>query len=439
MWYHIKRNLLFRVRRERGGTMLNKLRWKFTAILTVLLGLALGAALLVQTASNIGQYREETERVLTAALDRTQSALDPLRRPAEGFAQDRELYTTIPAFCAVADWEGRVLLALSFNASVDEADVTRAVAEALAAGTDGGRLKGQNLRFRTERRGTWLAIAFADLGWERDNQRRLVISAALVWVLALAGFFAVSAALARWLVRPVEEGWKRQQQFVADASHELKTPLTVLLADADILLGHPGDTVASQRRWVEHIRDEGVRMKELVQDLLLLARGDAAGDVRPQGRADLSELCGDCVMSFEPVAFEAGLTLCSDLAPGVAVPGNVEELRRLCAILLDNACKYCGPGGTVTVTLAAGDKALLTVHNTGEPIPAEAQPHLFERFYRADAARTREQGGSGLGLAIAAAIVERHRGKISLRSSREEGTAFTVALPLGEKKTAPPV
>ena len=86
--------------------MLNKLRWKFTAILTVLLGLALGAALLVQTASNIGQYREETERVLTAALDRTQSALDPLRRPAEGFAQDRELYTTIPAFCAVADWEG---------------------------------------------------------------------------------------------------------------------------------------------------------------------------------------------------------------------------------------------------------------------------------------------------------------------------------------------
>lgn len=411
--------------------MLNKLRWKFAAILMTLLGLALGAALAVQTVSSLRQYREGTERVLTAALDRTQSALDPLHRPAEGFAQDGELYTTIPAFCAVVDREGRVVLALSFNASVDEEDVTRAAAEALAAGTDSGRLKEQNLRFRVERRGIWLEIAFADLSWEQSAAGRQVLTALLVLGAALAGFFVVSAALARWLVRPVEESWRQQQQFVADASHELKTPLTVLLADADILLSHPDDTVGSQRRWVEHIREEGLRMKGLVEDLLFLARGDAAGQVRPQGRADLSQLCGECVMSFEPVAFEAGLTLDSDLAPGVTVPGGGEELRRLCAILLDNACKYCEPGGTVTVTLAVGDRAVLTVHNTGEPIPAQAQPHLFERFYRADAARTREKGGSGLGLAIAAAIVERHRGKITVHSAPGEGTAFTVTLPLG--------
>ncbi len=411
--------------------MLNKLRWKFVAILMTLLGLALGAALAVQTVSSLRQYREETDRVLTAALDRTQSTLDPLHRPVEGFAQDGELYTTIPAFCAVLDREGRVVLALSFNAWVDEEDVTRAAAEALAAGTDSGQLREQNLRFRMERRGLWLEIAFADLSWEQSAGGRQVLTALLVLGAALAGFFVVSAALARWLVRPVEESWRQQQQFVADASHELKTPLTVLLADADILLSHPGDTVGSRRRWVEHIRDEGLRMKGLVEDLLFLARGDAAGQARPQGRADLSQLCGECVMSFEPVAFEAGLTLDSELAPGVTVHGGGEELRRLCAILLDNACKYCEPGGAVTVTLAAGDKAVLTVHNTGEPIPAQAQPHLFERFYRADAARTREKGGSGLGLAIAAAIVERHRGKITVHSAEGEGTAFTVTLPLG--------
>ena len=136
-------------------------------------------------------------------------------------------------------------------------------------------------------------------------------------------------------------------------------------------------------------------------------------------------------MSFEPVAFEAGLTLDSGLAPGVTVTGSGEELRRLVAILLDNACKYCEPGGTVTVTLAAGERAALTVHNTGEPIPEEAQAHLFERFYRADAARNRAQGGYGLGLAIAAAIAERHRGKITVRSVKGEGTAFTVTLPMG--------
>ena len=409
--------------------MLNKLRWKFVAILMPLLGLSLGAALAVQTVSSLRQYREESDRVLTAAMDRTQSTLDPMHRPVESFAQDGELYTTIPAFCAVVDQEGRIVLALSFNASVDEKDVARAAAEALAFGADSGRLKEQNLRFQVERWGMWLKIAFADLSWEQSAAGRQVLTAVLVLAAALAGFFVVSAALARRLVRPVEESWKRQQQFVADASHELKTPLTVLLADADILLSHPDDTVDSQRRWVEHIRDEGLRMKGLVEDLLFLAQGDAAGPAKPQGSADLSELCGECVMSFEPVAFEAGLTLDSELAPGVTVPGGGEELRRLCAILLDNACKYCEPGGAVTVTLAAGDKAVLTVHNTGEPIPAQAQPHLFERFYRADAARTREKGGSGLGLAIAAAIVERRRGKITVRSAAGEGTAFTVSLP----------
>lgn len=135
-------------------------------------------------------------------------------------------------------------------------------------------------------------------------------------------------------------------------------------------------------------------------------------------------------MSFEPLAFEAGLVLESSVAPGVGVTGDGEELRRLCAILLDNACKYCGPGGTVRVTLEGGGEAALTVHNTGEPIPAEDQAHLFERFYRADAARSRQAGGAGLGLSIAAAIAERCRGRITVHSAQGEGTAFTAVLPL---------
>ena len=117
-------------------------------------------------------------------------------------------------------------------------------------------------------------------------------------------------------------------------------------------------------------------------------------------------------MSFEPLAFEAGLVLESSVVPGVGVTGDGEELRRLCAILLDNACKYCGPGGTVRVTLEGGGEAALTVHNTGEPIPAEDQAHLFERFYRADAARGREKGGYGLGLSIARLLTERMGGTI---------------------------
>ncbi len=408
--------------------MLKKLRWKFILIITALLAGMLAAALAVQTVSAARQYREETERVLQAVLDRGEAALDPLR-PFGGQGQDDELRTGLPAFYAVADRWGRVGLALGFNAVLDEETVVRAVEEALAAGRESGRLEELGLRFLIRSGGNRLELAFAGMDWERGAVRRQALAAALILAAALPGFFVVSVLLSRWLVRPVEESWRRQQQFVADASHELKTPLTVLLADADILLGHPDDTIRSQSRWVEHLRDEGLRMKGLVEDLLFLARGDAGDRERPRGRVELSQVCEGCVMSFEPLAFEAGLVLESSVAPGVGVTGDGEELRRLCAILLDNACKYCGPGGTVRVTLEGGGEAALTVHNTGEPIPAEDQAHLFERFYRADAARGREKGGYGLGLSIAAAIVERHGGKIAVRSTAGEGTAFTVILP----------
>lgn len=409
--------------------MLKKLRWKFILIITALLAGMLAAALAVQTVSAARQYREETERVLRAVLDQGEAALDPLRPFGGGLGQDDELRTGLPAFYAVADRWGRVGLVLGFNAVLDEETVVRAVEEALAAGRESGRLEGLGLRFLIRSGGNRLELAFAGMDWERGAVRRQALAAAMILAAALPGFFVVSVLLSRWLVRPVEESWRRQQQFVADASHELKTPLTVLLADADILLGHPDDTIRSQSRWVEHLRDEGLRMKGLVEDLLFLARGDAGDRERPRGRVELSQVCEGCVMSFEPLAFEAGLVLESSVAPGVGVTGDGEELRRLCAILLDNACKYCGPGGTVRVTLKGGGEAALTVHNTGEPIPAEDQAHLFERFYRADAARGREKGGYGLGLSIAAAIVERHGGKIAVRSTVGEGTAFTVILP----------
>ena len=407
--------------------MLERLRWKFVLIIMALLSAVLGAALTVQTVSAVRQYQEETERMLHWVLQQGESVLDPLRPPVGGgWVQDEGSHTAIPAFCAVVDGSGRVVLALTYNASLPEDALAQAVEAALASGTDSGRLRGQDLRFLIRSRGGWLELAFADLTWEQAAVRRQAVTALLVLATALAGFFVVSCLLSHWLVRPVEESWQRQRQFVADASHELKTPLTVLLADVDILLDHPDDPIRTQRQWVEHIRSEGQRMNGLVQDLLFLARGDAAGKERPKGDADLSEICESCVMSFEPVAFEAGLALESDIAPGVTVTGNEEELRRLTVILLDNACKYCVPGGTVTVTLDTRERTTLTVHDTGGPIPAEAQPHLFERFYRADAARSRDQGGCGLGLSIAAAIVERHRGKIAVHSAQGEGTAFTV-------------
>ena len=172
-------------------------------------------------------------------------------------------------------------------------------------------------------------------------------------------------------------------------------------------------------------------MKGLVEDLLFLAKSDAQRASRARLPVDLSGLVTGCLLPFEPVAFEAGVALDSQITPDLELLGDPEQLRRLVAILVDNAVKYAGPRGSASLILRPqGDEAVLSVHNTGEAIPPEHLPRLFERFYRTDSDRARSQGGYGLGLSIAKSIADGHRGRISVSSSAISGTLFTVRLPL---------
>ena len=171
-------------------------------------------------------------------------------------------------------------------------------------------------------------------------------------------------------------------------------------------------------------------MRGLVEDMLFLAKNDAARAPLHPAELSMSELTMGCLLPFESVAFEAGVTLESRIEPGLSLRGDEAQLRRLVMILLDNAVKYAGEGGNVELTLSRqGDRLKLWVRNTGEPIPPEHLPHLFERFYRADSSRSRERGGYGLGLAIAQTIVDSHGGRLSVTSSAETGTCFTALLP----------
>ena len=315
--------------------------------------------------------------------------------------------------------------------AVSDEVASQAVQEVLSSGSGQGVLHGLSLRFQVEHgSGGASRIAFADCSWESASLRNLVLTCLLVWALAMVGFFFISLFLASLAVRPVEKAWKQQRQFVADASHELKTPLTVILANTGIVLSHKENTVSSQAKWLEYTREEAAQMKGLVDDLLFLAKSDDARRTTRPLEVSLSELALGCLLPFESVAFEAGVSLESAIAPGVSVLGDEGQLRRLVMILLDNAVKYAGSGGRAALTLVRQqDKVRLTVHNTGAPIPAEHLPHLFERFYRVDAARDRAQGGYGLGLAIAKSVAETHHGKITVSSSAGTGTCFTVVLP----------
>ena len=172
-----------------------------------------------------------------------------------------------------------------------------AVEQAQSSGASQGVLRELRLRFLVERRPDGeLRIAFADLGWETASLRNLSLLSLLVWALAMVGLFFVSLVLSSVALRPAERAWQQQRQFVADASHELKTPLTVITANTELLLSHPEDTVAAQSKWLEYTHDEAEQMKELVDDLLFLAKSDAARQPAARAETAMNEVALDCLL-----------------------------------------------------------------------------------------------------------------------------------------------
>ena len=415
--------------------MIRKLRRKFILINLLLVGLVLTVVFVLLVASNARRLCDQSDAAMRMALNwqdgespRFEIGSPP---PDRVHQDDGGRFSMVPVF--VVTIEDGIVTSVNDGGQVEVSEETAELAAELALdiGTERGVLNTLHLRFlREERPDGTIQIAFADQSWESTSLRTLILSCLLIWLLAMTAFFFVGLFLSGLALRPAEKAWKQQRQFVADASHELKTPLTVILANTGIVLAHPEDSVSVQSKWLEYTQEEARQMKGLVEDLLFLAKSDAARQEIRTSEVDLSELIQGCLLPFEPVAFEAGVQLEARVGPGLTLTGDAGQLRRLVRILLDNAVKYAGEGGAVEVTLARQqDKLRLTVRNTGEPIPPEHLPHLFERFYRADAARDRAQGGYGLGLAIAKAITEHHRGKISVTSSSESGTIFTVILP----------
>lgn len=285
--------------------------------------------------------------------------------------------------------------------------------------------------------GYYVAYADASSTHEWEN---LAITLIGVGVIALAVFFLINIFFSRWALRPVATAMKQQQQFTADASHELKTPLTVILANMAILESQPDASISEQMQWVESTQTEAERMQLLVNDMLSLAKPKTGNQPEyAMERCDLSDVVEGEVLQFESVAFERGVVIESDIREGLFVIGNKEKLGRMTATLIDNACKYVGEDGVVDVKLSGKPAyskkpsvVVLTVHNDGNPIPTEDLPHIFDRFYRADKARTSSKGGYGLGLAIGRDIAREHAGDITVTSSEEEGTTFTVTLPISE-------
>ncbi len=313
-----------------------------------------------------------------------------------------------------------------FSEFMDGQTLQKIMTQALSENQRDGFLKEYDLRYMAEPMPGGIKVTFYDTSFQREMLGNLMETFVIIGVLAFFGFLFLSWALARWAVRPVERAWQQQRQFVADASHELKTPLTVVLTNGELLQGECDG--AERQRLAGNILTMSRRMRALVEDMLQLARADNGQNKGTFEPVDFSRLIQDAALLFEPVYFEEGRILESEIAPGVRVRGIRQELQQLLEILLDNGRKYSAPGGTSRLSLSIqGKKAVLRMFTPGTPLTAQQCRDVFRRFYRVDEART--DGSSGLGLSIAQRITENHKARLTA-SPAEGGNVFTFVVPV---------
>jgi len=399
--------------------LLRKLQLKFVAISMALVTAVLAVVFVSLYLSMERSVEELSREVLYRVAQET--GRDGFARP--GIGQE----TLLPYF-TVEVWGNRAYVTGGTYADLEDTAELEAILNECARREAGeGVLEAYRLRYLRQNMGLYQKMAFVDMSMETHILREMMGPYLAIASAAFALLLLASILLSRWAVRPVDKAWRAQRQFLSDASHELKTPLTVILSNAELLGSAPLEDRSA--RWADNIRSEAVQMKGLVEEMLTLARADNM--VRPAEKVpvSLSDTAMDAVLAFEPVAFEAGKPLEYYIEPDLTLLGEADKLRRLVSILLDNAIKYGAQGGTIHLTLQKADRqARLVVSNPGDPIPAEHLPHLFERFYRSDVSRG-EKSGFGLGLAIAESIAREHKAAIRAESD-PFSTRFTVTFPL---------
>ena len=271
------------------------------------------------------------------------------------------------------------------------------------------------------------SIILLDRTLEINTINRLLFIFLFIAGAGLILIFLISVLLANWTIKPVEKAWTQQKEFIANASHELKTPLTVISANTDVVLSSPDDTVKNQRKWLNYIKNETDRMSKLVNSLLYIAKYDANRIELVYSKIDLSDLLSSICLQYEPLVYEKAKNLFTDIDANIEINADMDKIKQVINILMDNALKYSLENGFIKVSLKSPKPSTvcMTISNNSLNIDEESIEKLFDRFYRVDDSRNRKTGGSGLGLNIAKTIVESHKGTIRA-INKNNITAFIV-------------
>ena len=282
----------------------------------------------------------------------------------------------------------------------------------------------QDMMYEITQDDMFTVVVVADISADIAFLTSLFRMSVAITVASLLIVFIFSYYLSRWAIKPVKTALENQRRFISDASHELKTPLAVISANADVLESEIGSN-----KWLSNIKNQADDMSSLVFDLLDLAKIDETADEIVLSEFDLSNVVLSKSLEFECTAFESGKTFEQNITDGLKYKGNEEAIKHLVTILIDNAIKHSDEKGIIRVTLtSSGSKKILQVYNTGNGIRNSEKDRIFDRFYRSDESRSKSTGGYGLGLSIAKAITDAHGGTITVDSQEGRWISFTVVL-----------
>lgn len=418
--------------------MIAKLRKKFILVIMLCvmstISIALGSLFVI----NYISYKRNVNNFLERELD-MYSGFREERLPDKNQREDNDIFSFnmfddkpmhfLPSVCITLDYSGSVIESKINYLELSDEDIDKLANTIVTSKQKRGSVSSFGLEYLSITEDNYTYIVAADNSFESSNILNLFILCVISFMISFFVFFAISVMLSTWILKPVEKSWQQQNRFVSDASHELRTPITVILANLNILSSKKDDLIKTQYQWIDNTKEEANRMKQLVDELLFLARSDDRQNKLVFSKIDLSELLLSRMLSFEALAFEKGIRLDYEIADGLYIIGHEGNVKQLISILLDNAMKYCGDKGSVYLkAYTAKDKTYILVQNSGDPIDVEELKHIFERFYRTDKSRARTEGGYGLGLAIAKTIVDSMHGKISVLSDKENGTVFKLEL-----------
>ncbi len=362
---------------------------------------------------------DDEDRLAFDGGQETPGVLPPV---SDGGPEEEPLFQLSTFYSVLYSADGEVLhVDTGQNGLYSVPELTGIADGILETGNSAGRY--ETLKFQVADKDGCTLVAFIDDTVSSDAFTSLIWHMLIAGGIAFVLLFFMAILLAHWIVKPLEENDRRQKQFVSDAGHELKTPVSVISTNAELLSRQVGPN-----EWLDNICYENERMGDLVTQLLTLSRAENA-QVQME-EIDFSRLVTGEALPFESVAFEKGLMIESGITEDIRVEGNRSQLSQLVSILLDNAIRHSDGGKEIGLTLTCqGRNAVLTVVNSGEEISPKEQEHLFDRFYRVDDVRNSESSHYGLGLAIARAITQAHGGRIAV-SCQEGKVTFTVSIPV---------